>query len=1109
MRREIQISSEIRCNSYVTTTTTSEVATASNINSMSRKSLVDGYTWQTQLRDELRREDDLVEASAQSITENSLQLDDYKKRNGHRAVAFEKGTAKSYKQIMQERNLEREEARLAKSDTVPRLEDASSSTQSRKRKRRWDVTPEEYELNKIKEQSLILGSKLLGSLLKTKQKVPVINGIPLTDEILDKILPPQYVKIDIPHEFLSGEGHPDVVALSNDYYVPPSLDNAVAESKNLAKDLPSDAPGIAGVQLYRETDKKHFAVLNQNEEDLTEEAKQEKKVLSLLLKVKNGSQVSRKRSLRQLTDNARKFGPEALFNAILPLLLEPELDDQERHLIVKLTGRIMFQLDDLVRPYTKKILTVISPLLIDENFNLRLEARDIIASLSKAAGLATMIANLRPDLDNVDEYVRNLTSRVFAIVANTLGLVSFLPFLRAVVKSKKSWMARHTGIKIIQQLGILLGGGNGNSILPYLKQLTDVIQPCLQDEQFQVRTIAALTVSQLADSVYPYGVDTFEASLEDLWLGLKKHRGKGLAAFLRAIGSIISLMERDPSYEEYSNYYTKEITRTLLREFSSPDEDMKKTVLLILPKLPLSKQLIPAYQKDIIDPFLKNFWNRRLAADSQKLSKLVVDATVGLSKKFDFLNLLQRIIIYSKDENEALRKLCVTSVDAMITSSTDMLIGLDSHLEYALVDGILYAFQEQTIRSRVYLQAFKSLSSVLKERMAPHIDSIISTVLYRVKNKDPEVRQQATDLIVIMAPVIKQCNRDDDTLLMKLVLVLYESLGEVYPDVLGSIISALHACLESMDKSSMNNMDNPSINQLLPTVTPILKNRQEKVQEACIKLVGMVAQKSGETINAREWMRISFEMLDMLKSSKKRIRIAANNTFGYIARTIGPQDVLVMLLNNLRVQERQLRVCTAVAIGIVAETCLPYTVLPALMNEYRIPDKNIQNGILKSLSFLFEYINGETTKDYLYAISPLIEDALTDRDQVHRQTAATVVKHIAINCVGLLYDDYYEVMVHYLNLLLPNIFETSPHVIFRILEAIESLRLAVGIGLFSNYLWSGLFHPARKVRSPYWKMFNQALIYSSDSLVPYYPRFEDLNSGEEMDYTVPEMAVFI
>ena len=93
--------------------------------------------------------------------------------------------------------------------------------------------------------------------------------------------------------------------------------------------------------------------------------------------------------------------------------------------------------------------------------------------------------------------------------------------------------------------------------------------------------------------------------------------------------------------------------------------------------------------------------------------------------------------------------------------------------------------------------------------------------------------------------------------------------------------------------------------------------------------------------------------------------------------------MLATLLNNLKVQERQNRVCTTVAIAIVAETCSPFTVLPALMNEYRVPELNVQNGVLKSLSFMFEYI-GEMSKDYVYAVAPLLEDALMDRS-VHNQ----------------------------------------------------------------------------------------------------------------------------
>jgi splicing factor 3B subunit 1 len=81
------------------------------------------------------------------------------------------------------------------------------------------------------------------------------------------------------------------------------------------------------------------------------------------------------------------------------------------------------------------------------------------------------------------------------------------------------------------------------------------------------------------------------------------------------------------------------------------------------------------------------------------------------------------------------------------------------------------------------------------------------------------------------------------------------------------------------------------------------------------------ADRGAEHVPAREWMRICFELLDLLKAHKKAIRRAAVNSFGYIAKTLGPQDVLSVLLTNLRVQERQSRVCSTVAIAIVAETC--------------------------------------------------------------------------------------------------------------------------------------------------------------------------------------------
>jgi len=143
------------------------------------------------------------------------------------------------------------------------------------------------------------------------------------------------------------------------------------------------------------------ALLNEvRDEELTLNEQKERKIMMLLLKIKNGTPPMRKSALRQITINARDFGAGPLFNQILPLLMSPTLDEQERHLLVKVIDRILYKLDDMVRPYVHKILVVIEPLLIDEDYYARVEGREIISNLSKAAGLATMISTMRPDIDH-------------------------------------------------------------------------------------------------------------------------------------------------------------------------------------------------------------------------------------------------------------------------------------------------------------------------------------------------------------------------------------------------------------------------------------------------------------------------------------------------------------------------------------------------------------------------------------------------------------------------------------------------------------------------------------------------------------------------------------
>lgn len=352
---------------------------------------------------------------------------------------------------------------------------------------------------------------------------------PLTDEELDAIFPEEGYKILDPPQSYVPIRTPARKLLATPTPIGTPLYQIPDENRGQQFDVPKEMPG--GLPLLKTDDYQYFGVLlnDDEEEKLTPEEQKERKIMKLLLKVKNGTPPQRKTALRQLTDKAREFGAGALFNRILPLLMQPTLEDQERHLLVKVIDRVLYKLDELVRPYVHKILVVIEPLLIDEDYYARVEGREIISNLSKAAGLATMIAAMRPDIDNIDEYVRNTTARAFSVVASALGIPALLPFLKAVCQSKKSWQARHTGIKIVQQIAILIGC----AVLPHLRSLVEIIEHGLNDENQKVRTITALSLAALAEASAPYGIESFDSVLKPLWKGIRSP-WKGLGCFLES-----------------------------------------------------------------------------------------------------------------------------------------------------------------------------------------------------------------------------------------------------------------------------------------------------------------------------------------------------------------------------------------------------------------------------------------------------------------------------------------------------------------------------------------------------------------------------------------------
>ncbi len=101
-----------------------------------------------------------------------------------------------------------------------------------------------------------------------------------------------------------------------------------------------------------------------------------------------------------------------------------------------------------------------------------------------------------------------------------------------------------------------------------------------------------------------------------------------LASFLKAIGFIIPLMDA-----MYASYYTKEVMVILIREFQTPDEEMKKIVLKVVKQCVGTEGVERDYiRNEILPEFFRNFWVRRMALDRRNYKQLV-ETTVELANK--------------------------------------------------------------------------------------------------------------------------------------------------------------------------------------------------------------------------------------------------------------------------------------------------------------------------------------------------------------------------------------------------------------------------------------------------------------------------------------------
>lgn len=86
----------------------------------------------------------------------------------------------------------------------------------------------------------------------------------------------------------------------------------------------------------------------------------------------------------------------------------------------------------------------------------------------------------------------------------------------------------------------------------------------------------------------------------------------------------------------------------------------------------------------------------------------------------------------------------------------------------------------------------------------------------------------------------------------------------------------------------------------------------------CIEIFAKEYQDITEEIQPKEWVKIAMDLLDLFFSKNKKLKNHAIKAFGYIAKIVGPSDILLILINNLKIQDRSSRISSSVAIAVIA-----------------------------------------------------------------------------------------------------------------------------------------------------------------------------------------------
>jgi splicing factor 3B subunit 1 len=736
-----------------------------------------------------------------------------------------------------------------------------------------------------------------------------------------------------------------------------------------------------------------------------------------LLLVKNGDSKMRRHGKRMLVRN--KSVDDVLEKLVL-LCMSLDLEVAEKTRMVELMKEIL-EANRGHLGYRRELMFVLASYA--DSYPLRKTSLECFG-LFFDSRVEPLVEVFEEDISSPEIHIREAVSKVFGAYAVHHGFEGAKALLEALSASTR-YETRNTCIRTVISICTFLG----KSVLQALDSVLELLSGLLLDMDRLIRVDSCNALSVVFNLIKPYR----STRTSSVFFLLRKQA-------LSAHGTEFDAILRSMSFLCIENKDFAEITYRLLKTVGARSST----------EIKVFERICGSIDPEEARGYFKGLLPIAFSQNPEASRPFIVSLCVHMCRHSD----ISQIILRHYGDPRL-----VNVISEIFSKARDL--DLDDVDAAAYYDSLLAALRSG---NEVTLRLLEPL--VNKKFLRPNfVQTLVQEGMKWFRNPDPTVRTRG---LAVVKELSMFMDRKD---VVYCGCILFENLSEPDKHVLSFVLRAL--C------SLYNSHRFKGAGEIVPGILPVLKAGDARTSEAAVALLRSVcANASGEChgISSREWLRIAYELVDVLASWSESTRAGTVETLGLISRFVGPQEILNILMDNLQSGDRHQRTGSALGVSIVAEYNGIFSVLPTLLTDYAIPDTNMKYGILKSVLCIYQRV-GDKGRDYVHAIIPLIEDALTDDDPMYRNIGLNVVRSVVSSYRAPVIDT--EIIVHLLNLMWINVLDYTPQIRLSFDECIEAMSSVLGSDYLHKYVVQGLFHPARRVRERYQDVFR--IMQRSDS----------------------------